>query len=490
MIKHEISNIQKHSIADELGILSGDFLLAINGREVSDILDYRFRIQEDSLLVEIEKHETREIWELDIEKDPDEDLGLTFKQSLMSHKKRCHNKCIFCFVDQQPKDLRPSLYIKDDDPRLSFLIGNYVTLTNLGMDEIKRLAGYHLSPLRISVHTADLDLRERMMGTPAARNLFDTLAVFSNAGIKMHFQIVLCKGVNDGKYLDETIEKLVTQPGFESLAIVPAGLTKHRDGLFPLQPFTKEDAQQVIEQGQLWQNAALGQSGTLTLANNFKDLAPYREGHPQSPANFHYANAVYLSDEWYIMAGVKLPPYEHYRDFPQLDNGVGVLRLFWHEFVSAKKIQMVTLSHHLKKFWQTFVGSRTKNARTKGNTPGELVPSPRIGIITGRASYKFMRHIAKHWKSKITVYPIDNHFFGETVTVSGLLTGVDIINQLKNRPLPDIIFIPENAFRAGVKEKIMLDGTTKKEIEQNLGIKVIIGSTNGAEFYKQLEAVI
>ena len=440
MIKHEISKIQKHSIADQLGILSGDFLLAINGREVPDILDYRFRIQDDSLLVEIEKQITGEIWELDIEKDPDEDLGLSFKQSLMSHKKRCRNKCIFCFIDQQPSNLRPSLYIKDDDPRLSFLIGNYVTLTNLDMDEVRRLAGYHLSPLRISVHAADLDLREKMMGAKAAHNLFDALEVFNRAGVKMHFQIVLCKGVNDGVYLDETIEKLAAQPGFESLAIVPAGLTKHRDCLFPLEPFTKEDAKKIIAQ--------------------------VRRG------SHHLAvHNIYLSDEWYILAGEKLPPYKHYRNFPQLDNGVGVLRLFWREFINAKKFQLVTLRNQLKKMFAV---------------------KPHVGFVTGTASYKFMRYIARAYSAsnpcaKITVYKIDNHFFGETVTVSGLLTGVDIINQLKNRPLPKIIIIPENAFRAGVYEKIMLDGTTKKEIEQKLGVEVIIGSASGAEFYKQLE---
>jgi len=443
VIKHEIARVQKNSIAAQLDIKSGDFLLAIDGKEVRDVLDYRFRIQEAKLLVEIEKA-CNEIWELDIEKDPDQDLGIEFKQSLMSHAKRCANRCIFCFVDQQPKGLRNSLYVKDDDPRMSFLLGNYVTLTNLSVEEINRLAGYRVSPLRISIHAADLDLRAKMMGTDAARNLFNALDVFKAQGIEMHFQIVLCKGLNDGTQLDYTIGRLAEyRPLAKSLAIVPAGLTKHRDGLYPLEVFGREDARAVINQ---------------LVANN---------NQLKNSSGF-----VHLSDEWYILAGLPLPSYEEYGSFPQLDNGVGILRLFQREFSGAMT---------------TKVPSRASAVQ------GGVIPT--IGIITGTAAAGFMRNIVKnftkkHPQSHITVHPICNKFFGETVTVSGLLTGGDIIAQLKDMYIPGVIFIPENAFRAGVKEKVMLDGTTLQDLERELRARVVVGSADGGEFYRQLMAVL
>jgi len=434
MIKHEISKVTTNSIADKLGASVGDFLRLINGEEVQDILDYRFRIQEECLVIEIEKA-NGEIWELDIEKDPDEDLGLEFKQSLMSYKKRCRNKCVFCFVDQQPEGLRPSLYIKDDDPRLSFLIGNYVTLTNLSDKEIRRLAGFHLSPLRISVHAADLDLREKMMGTPAARNLFDAIEIFNNAGIEMHFQIVLCKGLNDSAHLDHTIEKLMAiTPGAKSLAVVPAGLTRHRDGLFPLTPFTKEDARELI--------------------NYFNSTI---EGN------------VFLSDEWYILAGEPLPQYDYYGDFPQLDNGVGVLRLFERGFLRG-------------------LNCKCKPRNYRRWLRGKQM---HIGIVTGTAAGAFMRSIAarfikKHPHIKISVYEIENDFFGKTVTVSGLLTGQDVVAQLKGRHNTGVLVLPENVFRAGVKQKVMLDGTTLEELQKELGVSVVVGSCDGNRFCRQL----
>lgn len=464
MVKHEIAKVFKNSIAAQLDISSGDFLLSINGKEVKDILDYRFRIQEEKLMVEIEKSpkEQSEIWELDIEKNADQDLGLEFKQSLMSHTKRCSNNCVFCFVDQQPKGLRPSLYVKDDDPRLSFLLGNYVTLTNLSTEEVKRLAGYHVSPLRISVHAADLDIRAKMMGTDRARNLFEALDIFRAHGIEMHFQSVLCKGLNDGIHLMDTIEKLLSyKPFAKSLAIVPAGLTKHRDGLYPLEPFSKEDARNVV--------------------TTVESLYTHRAGQAD--------RFVHLSDEWYILAELQLPKYKDYGSFPQLDNGVGILRLFQKEFLDAffanikkevatQRLQgKSSLYHNIKK--HPYFGKRQH----------KFVPT--IGIITGTAAAGFMTNIVKtfakkHPYSQIDVRPIRNTFFGETVTVSGLLTGQDIITQLKQSFVPSILFIAESAFRSGVKEKIMLDGTTLNMLENVLNTKVIISSTNGDEFYRQL----
>jgi len=493
MIKHQISKVQKNSIAAEMGIAGGDFLLSINGEEVRDILDYRFRIAEEYLLVEIEKashistgdsQSPVEIWELDIEKDPDEDLGLIFKQSLMSHKKRCRNKCIFCFVDQQPKGLRPSLYIKDDDPRMSFLLGNYVTLTNLSHTEVKRLAGYHLSPLRISVHAANLDIRAKMMGTDAARNLFDTLDVFAAAGIEMHFQIVLCKGINDGVQLDYTIEKL--RPYGKSLAVVPAGLTRHREGLFQLKAFSKQDARDVICQME-------------RIGCNYDN--------PSASAHKTFA---FLSDEWYILAGLPLPPYKHYENFPQLDNGVGMLRLFEREFLRGMLQDCPRkdkLSCFVRQRGRRSQATPTNATHSTANAPLVKIrnfltqlrsqPNPtNIAIVTGTAAADFMRSIASkftqvHPHTSLIIHPVQNHFLGKSVTVSGLLSGQDIVRCLKGKlQNTTALFLPENAFRAGVSQKIMLDSTTLKQLEKSLGVRIIVGSTNGRKFYRQLADTI
>jgi putative radical SAM enzyme (TIGR03279 family) len=341
---------------------------------------------------------------------------------------------VFCFVDQQPPGLRQSLYFKDDDARLSFLHGNYVTLTNLSEGEVRRLAGYHLSPLRISVHAADLNLRKKMMGCENAGNLFTALKIFSDAGIKMHFQIVLCKGLNDGEALSHTISVLSAQKGAESLAVVPAGIARHRAGLESLVQFTSDEAKKVLSQ--------IGES-------------PRR-------------NFVFAADEWYIMAGEPLPAYEHYADFPQLDNGVGMLRLFEREFMTALP-EAASL--------------RPTNVREGTKTPLH------IGIVTGVSASAFMRGLAQKFEKthngvNITVHEITNNFFGENITVSGLLTGEDIIAQLNENIREDVLFLPQNAFRANTE--IMLDGMTLLELSNTLNVPVKIGSANGSEFCEQL----
>jgi putative radical SAM enzyme (TIGR03279 family) len=428
-MRQEITEILPGSIAHALENTPGDFLLQINEKKIIDVFDYKFTVQNENLFLEIEKP-NGEIWELEIEKDPEEDLGLAFKHPLMSKKRRCRNKCIFCFIDQQPPGLRPSLYIKDDDARLSFLHGNYVTLTNVSREEISRLASYHLSPLRISVHAADLDLRKKIMGNENAANLFEALKIFADAGIKMHFQVVLCKGFNDGENLSHTIDVLKSQKGAESLAIVPAGLTKHRENLHPLNQFTSKEAAAVIAQIE-------------SRGKNF----------------------VFASDEWYIMAEKELPPYKYYGDFPQLDNGVGMLRLFEQEFLSAMKT----------------------------SPPPPEKPQTHIGIVTGTAAAKFMEALAKKYENanpgtKIKIYPINNNFLGKNITVSGLLTGTDIISQLQNEIPPAVIFIPQNAFRASTET--MLDGTTLKQLSKKLNIPAKIGSADGGQFYKQLAGCV
>jgi len=390
---HKISDVEQDSIAAELEIEAGDSLLSINGQKIADVLDYRFLIQDEELTLEIQKP-NGEIWEIEIEKDEAEDLGMIFESGLMDTERDCNNRCIFCFVDQMPKGLRPSLYFKDDDPRLSFLSGNYVTLTNLSAAEAKRIAKYHLSPLHISVHAADPNLRCKMMGNPKADRLFQYLQLFYDAGIVMHFQIVLVKGVNDGLALDNTIAALAKLGA--SLSVVPVGLTKYRDGLYPIEPFSKEDAAAIIQQISKWKSFA------------------------------------YCSDEWYIKAGKSMPSYEYYSDFPQLENGVGMWALFEQEYNPFPKS---------------------------------------AGIVTGVAAQDLIKKLAPDSK----VYVIKNDFFGHQVTVSGLLTGQDIVAQIGNKALQDgchTLILPSNMFRSGTE--CTLDDMTREEIEQRLGITVEI----------------
>ena len=429
-MRHKISAVEVDSIASELGVRPGDFLLAIDGDTIIDVLDYRFRLHTEKLLVEIEKP-NGEIWELDIEKGEDDELGLVFELALMSDIKLCKNKCIFCFVDQEPKGLRKTLYVKDDDWRLSFLHGNFVTLTNISVEEAKRIASLHLSPLNISVHAADLDLRNSMMGSRV--NLFRYLRLFSDAGIDMNFQVVLCKGINDGAVLDATINKLENLPGAASLAVVPVGLTRHREGLASLELFSSDEAAKVISQVEAVQDQFIKKRNS---------------------------SFVFLSDEWYIIAGLPLPSYFRYESFPQLSNGVGLLRLFERDFLDELAIL-------------------PKSFASKSYT-----------IITGALAVSFMKSLAsklcKKFKNvKITVAEIKNYFYGTSVTVSGLLTGEDIINQLACKcHNTDALFLPGNAFRANSEE--MIDGITRSELEKQFNKRMLIGSQNGSEFARQM----
>ncbi|MCL2203515.1 MAG: DUF512 domain-containing protein [Defluviitaleaceae bacterium] len=436
---HKITHIAPGSIGESLGLAAGDFLLEIDGQAVGDVFDYRMGVQSEALTVLVEKS-GGELWELDIEKDADEDLGLTFATALMDEVRLCRNRCIFCFVDQQPPGLRGSLYVKDDDPRLSFLHGNYVTLTNIDEGEVARLIRHRLSPLRISVHTVEAGLRARMMGNAHAGRLTDALARFNQAGMQMHFQAVICKGYNDGAELEETIAGLLAfRPGALSLAIVPAGLTGHRRGLAALEAFAPEDAREVIARVDRWREKCRARYGT---------------------------SFVFAADEWYILAGMDLPGYTYYEDFPQLDNGVGLCALFEEEFVG----HCPTPRKLLKKLDQNFT----------------------MGIVTGVAAYGFMCALAGRFEGwhpgvRIKVFEIRNDFFGASVTVSGLLTGGDVIQQLRGQCQGlDVLFLPHNAFRAGTET--MLDGVTRGEVEAALGVAVRIGSAQGEAFYRELIA--
>ena len=438
MKKHKIISVMPGSIAREMELAAGDMLLTINGQEVLDMLDYRWLTADESLLVEIEKP-CGEIWELEIETDGESDLGLTFEHGSMGEDKRCVNACIFCFVDQQPPGLRESLYVKDDDFYQSFAMGNYITLTNLDGSDIRQIIKHRLSPLRVSVHAADMELRQRMMGSPAAAGLFTALEELSRAGVDMHFQAVLCKGVNDGPALDHTIQRLMSLgESAKSLAVVPVGLTRYRDGLYPLEAFSRSDAVDVISQVEKWQTRCLAETGS---------------------------RFVFLADEWYVLAGKPLPGYDAYEAFPQLDNGVGMMALFEHEFRTA--------------------------LAEKGMTSC-LFAGKKIGIVTGKAAAEFMTKLSRLFMESfpdvtIDIHAVTNDFYGHGVTVSGLITGRDIIGQLRGQCGGlSVLFVPENAFRAGTED--MLCGTTLKGLTEALGTGVVIGSSDGGEFCRQLRA--
>ena len=435
---HKIKKVEPDSIAYELGLESGDFLLSINGQKIADVLDYRFMVQEEELILEVEKH-FGESWELEIEKGEFDELGIVFESGLMDKPWSCRNSCIFCFMDQLPKGMRSSLYFKDDDPRLSFLSGNYVTLSNLKKADVERIARYHLSPLHISVHAVESALRSRMLRHPAAEQLFEQLYCFCDAGISMHFQIVLCKGINDGPALDYSIDSLLALgESALSLSVVPVGLTKFRQGLYPLLPFTKGDALGVIEQVGKWQ-----------------DYARYERGN----------SFVYCADEWYIKAGLAMPGYEHYEDFPQLENGVGMWTLFEQEFIQAMQLQ------------------------TCPATNSRQAASGAIGIVSGQAAKALMEKLLPLVPVQTKIYSIRNDFFGDSITVSGLLTGRDVVKQIGEKARQDScrgIFLPGNMFRAESEQT--LDDMTRSEIEQKLGVPIWIGDTRGAEFAKQLSA--
>lgn len=428
-----IISVEPGSIADELGIEPGDILVSINGKEILDVFDYRYMINDEYLEV-ILKDADGEEYVAEIEKDYDEDIGIIFESGLMDNARSCSNKCIFCFIDQLPKGMRETLYFKDDDTRLSFLQGNYVTLTNMKDRDIDRIIYYHLSPINISVHTTNPELRKMMLHNNKAGNLLERMKKLADAGIELHLQVVLCKGINDGKELDRTIEDIIKfYPNAQSMSVVPVGLTKYRDGLFKQQPFTKEDACKVVEQIEGWQKKNLERFGT---------------------------RIVFASDEFYLKAEKELPPAENYEDFQQFENGVGMLSLFKEEFYQI----LETLEDNNKK-------KRT------------------LSMATGVAAYGLMSEIAEAIMKKcpdikINVYCIKNEFFGEMITVSGLLTGTDIIKQLKGRELGEYLILPDSLLRNG--ETILLDDLYVSDIERELNIEVKIALNSADNLVRKI----
>lgn len=432
MKKHLIKEVKENSIAHEMEIEAGDYLVSINDAEIKDIFDYQLMCEDENIVVSIEKADG-EIWEMEIEKYEDEDLGLVFENGLMDDYHSCCNKCMFCFIDQMPPGMRDTLYFKDDDSRLSFLQGNYVTLTNMKDEDVERIIRYNLAPINISVHTMNSALRCKMLNNRFAGDKLAYIDKLNEAGLELNGQIVLCKGVNDGAELEYTIKELTKYaPNMRSVSVVPSGLTKFRNGLYPLELFNKEDAKKVIATIEKWQKIMCEKYG------------------------YHFVHA---SDEWYILADMEMPEEERYDGYVQLENGVGMIRLFLNEAVEV-------------------IDALDGDDR-------EITVSSFTGSLAYPSIKKVSDSIMKKYPNvKINVYKITNNFFGESITVTGLLTGQDIIAQLKDKDLGDRLLIPTNTLKSG--EAVFLDDITVEELENNLQINAVIVKSSGEDFVKSV----
>ena len=427
-MEHIVKEILDGSIAQEMEIEPGDNILAVNDHPIEDIFDYQYLINDEYIELLVRKPDGEE-WLLEIDKDYDEDLGIVFENSLMDNYKSCYNKCIFCFIDQNPKGMRDTIYFKDDDSRLSFLQGNYITLTNMKEKDIDRIINYHLAPINISVHTTNPKLRCSMLNNRFAGAILEYIRKFYEAGIPLNGQIVLCKGINDGEELWRSISDLMEfVPVMESLSVVPVGLSDYRDGLFHLEPFTKEDAEDVID-----------------IIEHFQKKAYEKHG-------IHFVQA---SDEWYINAGREFPEAERYDGFIQLENGVGMVRLLMDEFGSE---------------WDSIEGDDREYE---------------VSMVTGVLVYDSIKMLAdripeKFPNVKIHLYKIINDFFGHRITVTGLLTGGDIRKQLTGKTLGQRLVLPSNTLMAD--EPKFLDDVTLAELTDALQVDVCIVESSGADF--------
>ncbi len=425
--QHVISRVLPGSIAEELELKPGDILKSINDQPVGDVFDYRYLMNDEFVTLLVEKADG-ELWELEVEKEYEEDLGIEFENGLMDEYRSCSNRCIFCFIDQMPPGMRETLYFKDDDSRLSFLQGNYVTLTNMSEDDISRIIRYRLEPINISFQTMNPELRCKMLHNRFAGEALKKVDLLYEAGIAMNGQIVLCKGINDGNELDCSIEKLAAYaPVLRSVSVVPVGLTKFRSGLYPLEPFNREDALRVLEKIHFWQKKMFEKYG------------------------LHFVHA---SDEWYILAGLELPEEERYDGYIQLENGVGMLRLLDTEVRRALE-------------------ERRGDDR-----------SLRITLATGKLAGPYLKSCMDALQEKFPkvhaeVKMIANRFFGESITVSGLITGKDLKEQLAGCDLGDRLLIPCNMLRSG--EDVFLDDITVEELAAFLKTEIVVVDEDGAD---------
>ena len=435
MKKHKIVEVIPGSVMDNFDVMPGDFLVKINNEDISDIFDYQYQCEDSDIVVSVEKS-SGEIIDYRISKNEDDDIGLIFENGFMDDYKSCSNKCIFCFIDQNPPGMRDTIYFKDDDSRLSFLQGNYVTLTNMSDNDIDRIIRYHLSPINISFQTTNPELRCKMLTNRFAGDALKKVDRLYEAGITMNGQIVLCKGVNDGEELERTISDLTKYlPFLESVSIVPVGLTKYRDGLYNLEPFNKDDAISILNTVKKWQ--------TITY-------------------DLHKTHFIHASDEFYLLAGEEIPEASSYDGYLQIENGVGMIRSFTDEFDDA--------INNLK----------IKRFCFKKKT---------VTLVTGLLAYETINNSANKLmelfpRLTINVYPIVNNFFGEKITVSGLLTGFDIIDQLKGKNLGDVLYLPINLLRSG--EDILLDDVRLCDIERTLQVKTDIVKSSGWDFVHKI----
>lgn len=438
---HVITKVYPGSIAEEMEMEAGDVLLAINKKEIEDVFDYQYLIKDEYMEVLIRKPDGEE-WLLEIDKDYDEDLGIDFDNGLMSDCRTCTNKCIFCFIDQMPPGMRETLYIKDDDSRLSFLQGNYITLTNMRQQDVDRIIRMHLAPINISIHTTNPRLRCKMLHNRFSGDKLKILEQLYENQIEMNGQVVLCKNVNDGSELERTVNDLSKYlPFMRSVSVVPAGITRYRDGLYPLELYNQQEAAAVIE------------------------MIESRQSEFYEKYGLHFIHA---SDEWYITAGLKFPEEERYDGYIQLENGVGMMRLFNNEFQDGLA--------DIKKGERYPEKKRTLTRK--------------LSIATGKLAFPAISSFAEQMMSAfpgitVHVYRIHNDFFGETITVSGLITGQDLVKQLKDRKdsgesLGDTLLIPSNMLRTG--EAVFLDDLTVSDVEKQLEIKLKAVEPGGRQF--------
>ncbi len=427
-VGHLIESVEPGSIADELEIRPGDILLKINNQDIKDVFDYHYLINDEFLTVLIQKPNNEE-WELEIEKDYEQDLGISFSESLMDTYRSCRNKCVFCFIDQNPKEMRETIYFKDDDARLSFLQGNYITLTNMKNEDIERIIRYRLEPINISVHTTNPELRVKMLNNRFAGEALEKIKILHDNSITMNSQIVLCKNWNDKEELDRSIRELSAMyPSMRSLSVVPLGKTKYREGLTDLESFTKEDAAKVLDQIHTWQEKL----------------------YPQLGSRF-----VFASDEWYIKAGYNIPPADHYEGYGQIENGVGMMRSFIDEV-------------------EEYLKGLNSN------------PEPRkVSLITGVLAYDMIKELLHKIHLRFPqvdtmLYCIENHFYGPEITVTGLLTGQDIIDQLMDKELGEYLMLPNVLLRSG--EEVLLDDITVNDIQNALQTSIRIVQSDGKSF--------
>lgn len=425
-MRNRIKGVDAGSPAERAGLRPGERLAGINGNAIADVLDYKFYSYEPRLELELlDENGVRRA--VRVKKREGEDLGLDFETYLMDKAHSCANRCIFCFIDQLPRGMRESLYFKDDDARLSFLLGNYITLTNLSEREVRRMIDLRISPVNISVHATDPDVRGMMLGNARGGGSLDIMRRFYEAGIHMNCQIVLCPGVNDGEVLSKSLYDLCAMyPEVNSVSVVPVGLTRHRQGLYPLTAVDRDAACKAVELVEKFGADCMGR---------------------------HDYRVVYASDELYLAAGKEIPPMAYYDDFPQLENGVGMLRLFIDDF-------------------EYYAGEKRPPAR----------PRP-FSIATGVAAAPFLSALldfaaAKWHNIEYHVYAVENHFFGSCVTVAGLITGQDLAAQLKGKDLGERLILPNVMLRDG--GGMFLDGMTVDELSAALGVPVFISGT-GAE---------